>query len=163
MALEAAATESIVSAWSRKQLQVILDALQSLQVEATLASSAGDEPPSMGDLLAALPTRLTVGQEAAVAAAAGPGGIGALRQEHLDDLVQRDELTSDEAEHVALAAVAFHLTGGDPAITRGVLGLTEGENTPRLRTVEDLARLDAGGLAKSPCGRGVAASAGNDA
>ena len=142
VALNAAASENIVSAWSPKQLQAILDALQSQQVDATLAPSAGDEPPSMGDLLAALPTRLTLGQEAAVAAAAGPRGIGALRQEHLDDLVRRDELSSDEADHVALAAVAFHLTGGDAAITRGVLGLATGKNATPLRTVEDLARLD---------------------
>jgi hypothetical protein len=133
-AFEAAVDEKIVRARPRKQLQAIVSALQAWQVGAALAP-AEDGPPSLGDLLESLPERLGPEQRAALAVAAGPGGIGSLRQEHLDDLVSAGELSGDQAEQVALAAVAFHLVDGSSNVARNLLGAG-------LRGVSDLARLD---------------------
>jgi hypothetical protein len=137
-ALEAAIVENIVPAWPRKQFQALLAALQALQVDAALAPAEKTEPPSLGDVLGALPGRLKPGQQAALAVAAGPGGLGSLRREHLDDLVDANELTHDQAEEIALAAVAFHVADGSSEVARSLFE-TAGA---RVRTVADLAGLD---------------------
>ena len=95
--LEAALAETIVPAALRDQLDQILKALQALQVEMALAPAKEDQPPSLGDLLGALPERLEPGREAALAAAVGPGGTDSLREEQLDDLVRRRKLTRAQA------------------------------------------------------------------
>ncbi|HEU0305060.1 MAG TPA: Tc toxin subunit A, partial [Gaiellaceae bacterium] len=142
-AFEAAVAEIIVPATLRDQVDEILKTLQALQVELTLAPAKDDEPPSLGDLIGALPERLEPGRETALAAAVGPGGIDSLREEQLDDLVRRRKLTRAQADDIALAAVAFHLADGSSAITQGLLGLTSGAaDEPRVHTVADLARLD---------------------
>ena len=116
-----------------------------------LAPATEDEPPSLGDLLGALPERLEPNREAALAASVGPGGVGSLNEGQLDDLVQRRKLTRAQADDISLAAVAFHLADGSSAVTKGLLGLkSESTDGPRLQTVADLARLDENRMASRP-------------
>jgi hypothetical protein len=160
--LDAAIGENIIPRALGERLGELMVALRASQIELALAPAPDEKPQSLGDLLRALPRRLEPGQESAVALAVGPGGISSLRQEHLDDLVRHKQLTPDQAEHVALAAVAFHLADGSIAVTDGVLrfSATESEKPllrsvarvlrfsatesekPLLRSVADLARLD---------------------